>query len=597
MRGTTNERGTVLRVTILIAASGLPAAWPAAILAQSDPLQEAFPTAIRVDELRGSVGFEIQGAVARESSGSSVRPAGDVNNDGVDDVIINTAGTRAAYVLFGRPGGLDPVVSLADLDGENGFVLRLDAPGDRFIFALGAGDLNGDGIDDIIVGDPEASPGGLTAAGQAFIVFGRSGPFPAEVDVLSLDGSDGFAIVGEAADDRAGNAIAAAGDFNGDGIDDVAMTGFGSRCCGAISKAFVIFGSRTGFGATLELSTLDGTNGFRVVGPDAGERLRDVAGAGDVNGDGLDDLVFSNSQADPRGRSIAGSAFVLFGADGGFGPEFDLTELDGQNGFRVDGAESGDTVGTGIGTAGDVNGDGFNDVVIGASGAGPFYQGFNAGRTYVVFGKDAAFEPAIDLAGFGNPDGFRIDGASSEASSGWDVGSAGDINGDGFDDTLVGAPTTGWEIISYYPFESRSGSGEAYVVFGRGDGFPDVVAARDLDVDEGFRVVGVSESYCGSSVSFAGDVNGDGNDDFIIGEYVANPRGMVNAGASYVIYGRDLFPCPADLDDDGRLTLFDFLTFGNLFDAGDPRADFDGDGDLTLFDFLAFQNAFDAGCP
>ncbi len=585
---------TTTAISSIVAVCGLALA-SSDLLAQG-PLEQAFPSAIRVDELRGVTGFEIQGAVSGEASGDTVRSAGDVNNDGIDDVIVNTGPGEASYVLFGRVGGLDPQVPLADLDGENGFVLRLDGSGDLGIQASAAGDLNGDGISDVIVGDPESSPGGLTAAGRAFVVFGRSGAFPAEVDVLSLDGSDGFTLVGEAVDDRAGFDVSAAGDFNGDGIDDVAIGCFGSRCCGAISKAFVVFGSRDGFGATFELSTLDGTDGFRVVGPDAGERLWRVATGGDVNGDGLGDLVFGNRSADPLGRLIAGSAFVLFGSDRAFGPQFDLAALDGQNGFRVDGAEQGHRVGTGIGTAGDVNGDGFDDVVIGAEGAGAFYMGFTAGRTYVVFGKDDAFEPVIDLTGFGSPDGFRIDGASSEASSGRAVGSAGDINGDGFDDTLVGAPTTGFEIISYYPFESRSGSGETYVVFGRGDGFPDVVAAADLDGGDGFRIEGVSESYCGSSVSFAGDVNGDGNDDFIIGEYAASVPGLTGAGKSYVIYGRDLFPCSADLDGDGELTIFDFLEFQNLFTAGDPRADFDGDGELSLFDFLAFQNAFDAGC-
>ena len=128
--------------------------------------------------------------------------------------------------------------------------------------------------------------------------------------------------------------------------------------------------------------------------------------------------------------------------------------------------------------------------------------------------------------------------------------------------------------------------------------FPAVLQLVGLDGTTGFRLDGISAGdYSGESVASAGDVNGDGVDDLIIGAIYGDPGGRRNAGETYVVFGRDLAKCPADLDGNGDLTLLDFLAFRNLFDAGDPLADFDGDGRLTLFDFLAFQNAFDDGCP
>jgi hypothetical protein len=148
----------------------------------------------------------------------------------------------------------------------------------------------------------------------------------------------------------------------------------------------------------------------------------------------------------------------------------------------------------------------------------------------------------------------------------------------------------------------REDAGSSYVVFGRDvsavGGFPATLELADLHGTDGFRLDGVAPAdFSGRSVASAGDANGDGLDDLIVGAYGADPSGRDRAGSTYVVFGRDLSGgCAADLDGDGELTIFDFLAFQNAFDAGDPVADFDGDGDFTIFDFLAFQNAFDAGC-
>jgi len=324
-----------------------------------------------------------------------------------------------------------------------------------------------------------------------------------------------------------------------------------------------------------------------------------VASAGDVNGDGIDDLIVGAYRADLGDRPSAGESYVVFGRDaaaGGFPAALQLEDLDGSTGFRLDGVDALDQSGRSVASAGDVNGDGIDDLIVGARYADPGSRG-QAGETYVVFGREAAtggFPAAIQLEGLDGSTGFRLEGVDAFDQSGRSVAPAGDVNGDGIDDMIIGARSA--------DPGGRDRAGESYVVFGReatGGGFPAAIRLADLDGIDGFRLEGVDAGdYSGSRVASAGDVNGDGVDDLIIGAFYADPGGRDRAGESYVVFGRDHSgACAPDLDLDGQLTIFDFLTFQNLFDAGDPLADFDGDGELTLFDFLAFQNAFDAGCP
>jgi hypothetical protein len=148
----------------------------------------------------------------------------------------------------------------------------------------------------------------------------------------------------------------------------------------------------------LSLANLNGRNGFRLEGVDNLDYSgRSVASAGDVNGDGFDDVIIGAFQADPNGVNRAGESYVVFGSGAGFPAAMSLADLDGQNGFRLDGIDAGDRSGLSVASAGDVNGDGFDDVIVGAYGA---YQNGNreAGESYVVFGSDAGFPAAMSLA-------------------------------------------------------------------------------------------------------------------------------------------------------------------------------------------------------
>ncbi|MGQ0485483.1 MAG: integrin alpha [Hyphomicrobiales bacterium] len=124
-----------------------------------------------------------------------------------------------------------------------------------------------------------------------------------------------------------------------------------------------------------------------------------------------------------------------------------LSSLNGTIGFRLDGVKGGDYSGYSVASAGDVNGDGFADLIVGARGAVP--NGTRSGSSFVVFGKAAGFTPVIALASLIGSTGFHLDGVAAFDASGWSVASGGDVNGDGFADVIIGAPRcrSSWERL------------------------------------------------------------------------------------------------------------------------------------------------------
>src|SRR3990172_4176927 len=208
-----------------------------------------------------------------------------------------------------------------------------------------------------------------------------------------------------------------------------------------------------------------------------------------------------------------------------------LTGSAGANpGFRLDGIDAGDLSGVSVASAGDVNGDGFADLIVGARLANPGGDSA-AGESYVVFGKESGFAASFDLATLNGSNGFRLDGIDAGDNSGFSVASAGDVNGDGFDDLIIGA---------HYADPGGDGSaGESYVVFGKASGFAASFDLATLDGSNGFRLDGIdAQDFSGRSVTSAGDVNGDGFDDLIIGARSADPGGDSAAGESYVVFGK-----------------------------------------------------------
>lgn len=479
----------------------------------------------------GDRGFRIDGIDANDGSGGSVSGAGDVNGDGLADVIV---GARYAdpggdsyagetYVVFGRPGG--GVVDLATL-GSGGFRIDGIDPGDESgISVSGAGDVNGDGLADLIVGADGGDPGGDSSAGEVYVVFGKSDG--ATIDLASL-GARGFRIEGIDPNDRAGASVSGAGDVNGDGLSDLVV---GARMAGSgsatgVGEAYVLFGRSST--ATVDLANL-GAGGFRIDGRSAFDAMgTGVAGAGDVNGDGLGDLIVGAPGAGP-GETVTGTAFVVFGKTDS--APVSLASL-GAAGFRIDGIEPRDRTGFAVSGAGDVNGDGLADLIVGAPGPDPTGI-IDLGASFVVFGK--ADSAPVSLGTLG-PGGFRINGVEVGDLTGRSVSGAGDVNGDGFADLIVGA-----QRRSRLAFAG----GESYVVFGKsGTGAVDLANLGDA----GFRMPGV-ETFdgVGASVSGAGDVNGDGLADVIVGAPDRIAGGDPSAGSSYVVFGSAIAPASASV--------------------------------------------------
>ena len=288
------------------------------------------------------------------------------------------------------------------------------------------------------------------------------------------------------------------------------------------------------------IETTGNTGGFIIEGKAANTFVgHSVSGAGDVNGDGYDDLIIGAYQADPN-EPNAGASYVIYGRPdvGGnkIGTAVDLTDIIADTGgFVINGELEDDQSGYSVSGAGDVNGDGFADLIIGAPYADP--NGSGSGASFVVFGSQAgaAFELAdLTAAAATNPaTGFVINGVSADDYSGYSVSGAGDVNGDGLDDLIIGSP----ESDPNGPL-----SGASFVVFGKTDGEAvelSAIEANSGTTAAGFMINGVSadDSSGRSSVSNAGDVNGDGLDDLIIGAMGDDPNGS-GSGASFLVYGK-----------------------------------------------------------
>ena len=347
--------------------------------------------------------------------------------------------------------------------------------------------------------------------------------FPAEVELSSVDGTNGFVINGEAGYDKSGISVSGVGDFNGDGIEDLLIGAEGAKPNGYNSgRTYVLFGSNTDLPNPLELSSVNGVNGFAINGEAKDDESgRSVSNAGDINGDGIEDLIIGAWRNDPNGFD-SGRCYVVFGSDSGLPHPLELSDLNGTNGFAINGESAGDRSGYSVSGVGDINDDGIDDLGIGASSAG-----IN-GRSYVIFGNSNGFSSSIELSELNGSNGFAIEGEEGSNGFGENISDAGDINGDGIDDLVIGAPSAD---------PNGDSSGRSYVLFGSSAGFESPFDLSNLDGTNGFAISGERMFHqSGKWVAGAGDINGDGIDDLIVASSYTDRNGE-GAGISYAIFG------------------------------------------------------------
>jgi plastocyanin len=434
-----------------------------------------------------------------------------------------------------------------------------------------AGDVNGDGRDDVIVGADATSGPGAAGAGAAYVVFGdddRSG-----LDLAEL-GDRGFAINGAMSFDFLGWSVAGLGDVDGDGLDDVVVGAPKTDHHGGESgSAYVVFGKSTG--TAVNVAT-PGSWGYRIDGAGAGHLAGwSVAGPGDIDGDGSADVLVGAPGAGTNAEPRAGYAYVVFGQTQSNVVDLTFVGMStlGGAGYRIVGAAADDETGWSVSGAGDVDGDGRPDLAIGAPLADP--NGPASGTVYVVLGQDpdaATYAHSLDLAELGEG-GYRIAGPAPETGACYSVAGGGDVDGDGRPDVLLGAPGLTVVVGSGRAQRAQAASpGAAYVAFGR-------ASLDDVDLSGSFRGITVRGGRrldrLGHSVAIAGDLDRDGKD-----EYAA---GAPQVDRVFVGLGRGSGGVDADAPDGfGTWMRGPSGTATGWSVAGGADFDGDGRGDLVV---------------
>lgn len=274
----------------------------------SDNIKNFKNTIFNLNTLNGENGFAVSSTQKGDGLGSSVAGGFDFNHDGIDDVIIGAPNPPGiAYIVFGSANQFSTPLDPQTLNSTTGVVIYGVTSQDIFAGAISsAGDFNGDGIDDVIIGAPNSSPSNLNQAGSAYIVFGNTN-ITTPMSVSQLNGKNGFTITGIKPLDHLGSVSGTrGGDVNGDGLDDVVVAAPGAN--NAAGAIYVIYGSKEPFAASISAQSINGTNGAVFDCMTFATYAGTVSLGGDFNADNLTDIMIGM----PQMNGMNGQAAISF---------------------------------------------------------------------------------------------------------------------------------------------------------------------------------------------------------------------------------------------------------------------------------------------
>ena len=433
----------------------------------------------------------VTGSNSSDQLGHRHAVGGDFDADGSGDWAFgvrydSTSGESSSGAVY-----VDTVPTSGQLESTSmGMVIRGTAVGDQLGSAVVLGDLDGDGREDLLIGAPGRDDLG-SGAGAAYVVLG-----PLSAGRYSIGTAADALIAGTSASDRVGGHATLLGDQDGDTVDEIAVMGAGSSYAGFIT---LISGFTSGSAAATAFPTLSGA----AAGDNFGY---DLDGTGDVDGDGIDDLLVGAPAVDVSGASSAGAAYLFHGPL--------TTSAVASDGVAFEGTTSGSYVGYAVSIGGDVDGDGFDDILVGATGADTG-AGSHVGGAFLVHGPATAGGSiaAVADAALGAP--------MSGAYCGRSVSAEGDVDGDGRADILVSCE---------YASVLASGGGAAYLLYDAPSGAVDLAdAGAVLAGDQAYEYLG--------RVATAPDIDGDGYDEVIVGSVFYDTTSASSAGRVSLFLG------------------------------------------------------------
>jgi len=484
----------------------VPVATPTAAIPTSAPVKAVNPANVRT--------LLMQGNLANGRFGRSIASP-DVNLDGLADLVVGAPVLSSAYVLLGYAPIYVRNLTLAfdvtpPLPGQ-GTVIHGASPVDLTGSAVASGDVDNDGIADVVLGALLAGP---SKVGTVTVLYSSLSLY-STTPVLLLppaNTSIGFTVQGPSILAQTGASLAAQ-DFNGDGYADLligcpnaTIDGY-STYPGAV---YVLWGSPRASlpaNATVSLASLTPQQGLIFVGGTNGDHLGvAVAALGDINQDGYNDFAMGS----PSYKGNWGAVYVVFGGPAAhFQPRTNVYSISKSTGFVVYG-RAGDLLGAALAPAGDVNNDGFPDVILGAPGDITVVP-VPTGSVGVILGAPkASLAASVSMAGLNGANGFLVTGTNPGDRFGSAVGAAGDYNLDGAADYLVGAA------------EAIAGTGAVYLVYGQTAST--LTASAQVSstwiANNGMLFTANQTTNPGLGLNVWGnfDFNGDGRADFAYGQ-------------------------------------------------------------------------------